>query len=82
MGNLCLSYDILQYNKTYPEFLPEEGDVVAFPNTAAYAMDFSESESLMQPLARKIVVLQDGNNWQYFPDEQDASINREVSYAC
>ncbi len=62
MGNLCYSHDILQYNKTYPEYLPETGDAVAFINTAPYAMDFIESETLMQPLAKKISVFNDEDN--------------------
>lgn len=83
MGNLCLSYDLLQYNKTYPDFLPREGDVVAFPNTAAYAMDFAESESLMQPLAKKIAVTTDGKEWLCSPDEDYKPIlKQEAAYAC
>lgn len=70
MGNLCLSYDLLQYNKTYPDYIPRAGDAVAFMNTAAYAMDFSESESLMQPLAKKVAVVTDGQTWKYFLDEE------------
>lgn len=69
IGNLCLSFDMLQYNKTYPEYLPEAGDIVAFMNTAAYMMDFTESETLMQPVARKIAMIGDGTTWQALPDE-------------
>lgn len=68
MGNLCLSYDILQYNKTYPEFLPQIGDLVIFPNTAAYMMDFTESETLMQPTARKIALNEQDGAWQWSED--------------
>lgn len=68
MGNLCLSYDILQYNKTYPEFLPQTGDLVTFPNTAAYMMDFTESETLMQPTARKIALIEQDGAWQWNED--------------
>ncbi len=59
VGNLCVSYDILQYNKTYPDFVPEAGDLVVFNNTAAYMMDFVESETLMQPTAQKVAVWRD-----------------------
>ena len=31
--------------KTYPEFLLQTGDLVVFQNTAAYMMDFTESET-------------------------------------
>ena len=58
-GNLCVSYDILQYNKTCPDIVPERGDLVVFSNTAHYMMDFVESETLMQPLAQKVAVWPD-----------------------
>lgn len=53
IGNLCMAFDMLQYNKTYPVFLPQADDLVIFSNTAAYMMDFTESEILMQPVAKK-----------------------------
>jgi len=70
MGNLCLAYDMIQYNKTYPPLLPREGDVVAFANSAAYLMDFVESESLMQPLARKVAVVRNDGLWNAIPDAE------------
>ena len=70
MGNLCLTYDIIQYNKTYPQKTPRRGDVVAFMNTAAYLMDFAESETLMQPVARKIALIKDEKNWFAVEDEK------------
>lgn len=71
MGNLCVSYDILQYNKTFPSILPARGDLVAFHNTAAYMMDFVESETVMQPVAKKIAVWQDGRgSFKWAEDEK------------
>lgn len=69
IGNLCLSFDMLQYNKTYPAYLPQSGDLVAFMNTAAYMMDFTESETLMQPVAKKIALTQEDGDWQWALDE-------------
>lgn len=69
MGNLCLAYDMLQYNKTYPSHLPQAGDLVAFANTAAYMMDFTESETLMQPIARKVAVTEAKGAWAWIEDE-------------
>ena len=69
LGNLCLSYDMIQYNKTYPKYLPQSDDLVAFMNTAAYMMDFTESETLMQPLAQKIAVTNFDNTWQWERDK-------------
>ena len=64
-GNLCLSYDMLKYNRSFPAFLPQTGDIVAFANTAPYIMDFAESDVLMQPLAQKIAIskVQDKFTW-------------------
>ena len=75
IGNLCVSYDILQYNKTFSEIMPEAGDIVAFSNTAAYMMDFVESETLMQPVAKKIAVWKDGNKFRWSEDEKYLPVN-------
>ncbi len=70
MGNLCLTYDLIQYNKTYPDKLPQNGDVVAFANTTAYLMDFAESEVLMQPVAKKIAITKDLGQWAATEDKK------------
>lgn len=78
MGNLCVSYDIIQYNKTYPELLPEEGDLVVFMNTAPYIMDFIESNTLMQKTADKVAVAHDGNKFCFEHDSKYAPIVKGV----
>jgi diaminopimelate decarboxylase len=60
VGNLCVSYDIIQYNKSFPALLPQPGDLVAFINTAPYIMDFIESNTLHQNLAQKVAIGPDG----------------------
>ena len=70
IGNLCLSYDMLTYNKTFPDFVPQEGDLVAFINTAAYIMDFVESETLYQNLAEKVAIIEDGDAFRWFMDKK------------
>lgn len=74
MGNLCLAHDMLRYNKTYPDRLPQAGDIVAFINTAAYMMDFTESESLMQPIAKKIALSRNRGEWSWTLDENYAPL--------
>lgn len=69
VGNLCLTHDMIQYHKTFPDFLPETGDVVAFINTAAYQMDFSETHVLQQRIAEKIAVVETQNGFQWFRDD-------------
>lgn len=56
IGNLCMENDILNKHKIYLDQEPKKGDLVIFINTAGYFMDFNESKTIMQPLARKIVV--------------------------
>lgn len=74
-GNLCLAHDMLQYNKIYPDYLPQAGDLIVFPNTAAYMMDFTESETLMQPVAQKIVITEEGRKWRLSRDSEYRRLN-------
>jgi diaminopimelate decarboxylase len=69
MGNLCMSENMMVYRKTFPEFLPKSGDVVAFINTAAYRMDTAESNVLQQRLAEKVAVIETGEGFRWFRDE-------------
>jgi diaminopimelate decarboxylase len=62
VGNLCLTHDMIQYHKTFPNQKPQEGDVVAFINTAAYQMDFSETAVLRQNVADKVAVVETEEN--------------------
>jgi diaminopimelate decarboxylase len=57
-GNLCIASDLIQYQKVYPGFSLGRGDLVAFINTAAYHMDFAESEILHQHVARKVAAFE------------------------
>ncbi len=70
VGNLCLSYDMITYNKTFPDLVPQAGDLVAFINTAAYIMDFVESETLYQKVADKVAVIRDDERFRWFTDAQ------------
>ncbi|MAM34661.1 MAG: pyridoxal-dependent decarboxylase [Micavibrio sp.] len=69
-GNLCVSYDIITYNKTFPELLPEPGDLVIFANTAPYIMDFIESNTLHQDTGQKVTVTEKDGRFRWFTDEK------------
>lgn len=69
IGNLCVSYDIIQYNKTFPELVPEPGDLVAFINTGPYMMDFIESETLHQRTADRVAIAKQGGRYRFYRDE-------------
>lgn len=71
MGNLCLTQgNIIMQRKTKPATFPQIGDDVVFVNTAAYQMDFVETEFLQQRIAEKIAVTQtEENNFTWVKDE-------------
>lgn len=72
-GNLCLESDLIFRRKVFLPSPPRKGDLFAFINTAAYMMDFSATNSIMQPKARKVAVVNsdDGmNNLTWMLDEE------------
>lgn len=69
-GDLCLESDLICRHLTFLQKLPEEGDLVAFVNTAGYYMDFSASQAIMQPVARKVAILKQGDKFSWVADEQ------------
>lgn len=67
-GSLCFASDLITFHKTYPDHLPQSGDVVAFANTAGYRMDFAESEMLRHPNAKKVCLTLENNQWHHILD--------------
>lgn len=55
-GNLCLPHDFISRRKVFFKQAPQIGDILLFINTAAYFMDFGESETLRHPVAKKIAL--------------------------
>src|SRR5262249_23039530 len=49
-GNLCVESDLIYRHKKFVKRCPDQSDLVVFPNTAAYCMDFSASNAIMQPV--------------------------------
>jgi diaminopimelate decarboxylase len=68
-GNLCLESDLVTRHQTFIPRLPDAGDLVAFANTAGYFMDFSASEAIMQPIAKKVAVFQRNKCFGWALDE-------------
>lgn len=71
-GNLCSGSDMIYRHKTFFDRMPRKGDVLAFPNTAAYLMDFNESNILQQPIAEKIAYWKDGKDYRWARDNEYA----------
>lgn len=69
MGNLCLPHDLISRRRVYFKTRPKPGDLLVFPNTAGYFMDFNESTVLQHRLAKKVAVKLDGDEQHIYEDE-------------
>lgn len=69
-GNLCLEDDLITRRKVFLPHSPAPGDLLVFPNTAGYFMDFAADHALMQPIARKVAMFRDKGTWQWCLDEE------------
>lgn len=69
IGNLCMENDFIFKHKVFLDCIPKEGDLVIFINTAGYFMDFEQSNTIQQKIAKKIIAIQNGSAFKYFLDE-------------
>lgn len=69
-GNLCLESDLITRRTVFLPALPQPGDLLAFPNTAGYCMDFTATAAQQQPSARRIALREEGGSWRWCLDEQ------------
>ncbi|MEU1850824.1 alanine racemase [Streptomyces sp. NPDC019990] len=69
-GGLCLETDLITRRTVFLPRRPHPGDLLAFANTAGYAMDFHATRAQHQPAARKVAAWQDGDLWRWCLDEQ------------
>ncbi|GIF14862.1 Y4yA family PLP-dependent enzyme [Actinoplanes teichomyceticus] len=69
-GNLCLEADLITRRQVFLPVVPRPGDLLAFVNTAGYFMDFSATEALHQPVARKVAVYRSAGLRRWCLDEQ------------
>ncbi|MET9764186.1 Y4yA family PLP-dependent enzyme [Streptomyces sp. NPDC006372] len=69
-GSLCLETDLITRRTVFLPRRPEPGDLLAFANTAGYAMDFHATGAQHQPAARKAAAWQDGDGWRWCLDDQ------------
>ncbi len=62
-GNLCLENDVIfRRQLTFPA-TPQEEDVFAFINTAAYKMDFSENQFIHHKLPKRLIIEDNGTDY-------------------
>ncbi|MEN3583313.1 Y4yA family PLP-dependent enzyme [Streptomyces sp. ZYX-F-203] len=69
LGNLCLEADLITRRLVHLPRLPRVGDLLAFANTAGYAMDFHAHRAQRQPLARTVAVTDTGGDRRWCLDE-------------
>lgn len=67
-GRLCLERDLITNHKVWLPRRPHPGDLVVFPNTAAYHMDLSAATASMHPRLPKLAVTQGSDGFQVCPD--------------
>ncbi|WP_030802015.1 Y4yA family PLP-dependent enzyme [Streptomyces sp. NRRL S-337] len=70
VGNLCLEADLITRRTVFLPRLPRIGDLLAFANTAGYAMDFHAHRAQRQPVARTVAVVREGGSWRWCLDEE------------
>ncbi|MFK0121425.1 Y4yA family PLP-dependent enzyme [Streptomyces sp. NPDC090994] len=69
VGNLCLEADLITRRLVFLPRLPRAGDLLAFVNTAGYAMDFHAHRAQRQPVARTVAAGHEGGSWRWCLDE-------------
>ncbi|WP_225730087.1 MULTISPECIES: decarboxylase [unclassified Nocardia] len=67
-GRLCLERDLITNHKVWLPECPSPGDVVVFPNTAAYHMDLSAATASMHPVPLKLAVAHRAGSFQVYRD--------------
>ncbi|MCC9310588.1 Y4yA family PLP-dependent enzyme [Kitasatospora sp. RB6PN24] len=70
VGNLCLEADLITRRMVHLPGAPAPGDLLAFANTAGYAMDFDADHAQQQPIARKVAAYQANGTWRWRLDPQ------------
>lgn len=69
-GRLCLERDLISTHMVRLPWRPRPGDLLVFPNTAAYHMDLSAAVAAMHPLPEKVAVHQCGGHFRTTPDAE------------
>lgn len=69
VGNLCQSHDMIMERSINVDRVPVTDDLVVFPNTAGYRMDFAETNVLMQSIAKKVCITVRNNKFHWHNDD-------------
>lgn len=69
VGSLCLESDFIYKRKVFMDRKPQEGDIVIFPNTAGYYMDFNAADFEKAVLTPKYAIIEKNGKYKWFIDE-------------
>lgn len=69
IGNMCREEDIITKRRIAFPQMPCEGDLICFPNTAAYNMDFEDTNPHQHPTGRRFVAQKNGAGWNILSEE-------------
>ncbi|WP_054812852.1 decarboxylase [Nocardia arizonensis] len=69
-GRLCLERDMIANHKVWLPWRPRPGDLLVFPNTAAYHTDLSAASASMHPAPVKAAVTRDDDGFHIVADHE------------
>ncbi|NKY55009.1 alanine racemase [Nocardia flavorosea] len=69
-GRLCLERDLVTAHKIWLPWYPRPGDLVVFPNTAAYHSDLSAATAAMHAPAHKVAIDRQDGIFRATPDAE------------
>ncbi|WP_040796266.1 decarboxylase [Nocardia higoensis] len=76
-GRLCLERDMVTTHRVHLPGLPRPGDLIVFPNTAAYHMDLSAASASMRPPPPKLAVVRTERGFRVHADTQPEPAPRD-----
>lgn len=75
IGNLCQEHDLISKHKVFLKKVPSVGDLLVFPHTGAYHMDFNQTTAIKHPVPQKYVVSTRGKENLLFTDSSYSPYN-------
>lgn len=70
IGNMCREEDVITKRRIVFGQVPREGDLICFANTAAYNMDFEDTNPHQHPMGKRFVAVRGKGGWDIMSEEQ------------
>src|SRR5690606_9611757 len=83
-GRLCLERDMVTNHRVFLRGLPRPGELVVYPNTAAYHMELSAASASLRPPPPKLAGVRTGRDFRVYADTEppDPAPPEDVPAAC